>query len=201
MFEGLSTGEKGALVSMVGFGVLILMNLIPRLRQIGLSQTLKMSLSWIVIFGGLILIVSQWPAIRGAVDPASPRTTTGVSGEELLLTAREDGHFYARAAVNGETVLFMVDTGATDIVLTMATAERLGFAQNQLRFDGVAETANGAVRTAGVRLGELSIGPVTLRDVPASVNEGALTNNLLGMRFLRALSSWRVEGDTLILVP
>ncbi|MBB4630543.1 retropepsin-like aspartic protease family protein [Sphingosinicella soli] len=197
MLEGLSTGEKGALITSVGFAVIILMSLIPRLRQIGFSRTAKMALSWILIFGGLIFLVAQWPTIRSALDPASPR----MSGEEMLFTAREDGHFYVRGAINGESVLFMVDTGATDIVLTLETAALAGFSRDTLRFDGAAQTANGMVRIAGVRLGELTIGDVTLRDVPASVNEGALNTNLLGMRFLRTLESWRVEGDTLILRP
>lgn len=197
MFEGLSTGEKGALISSVGFAILILMSLVPRLREIGAAKTVKMALSWVLIFGGLIFLLTQWPAIRGALDPASPRT----QGEEMLLTAREDGHFYVRGTINGESVLFMVDTGATDIVLTMETAARVGFSPDTLRFDGTADTANGSVRTAGVRLGELTIGDITLTDMPASVNEGALGTNLLGMRFLRTLKSWRVEGDTLILRP
>ncbi|WP_374592984.1 TIGR02281 family clan AA aspartic protease [Sphingosinicella sp.] len=197
MFEGLSTGEKGALISSVGFAILILMSLIPRLREIGAAKTVKMALSWVLIFGGLIFLLTQWPAIRGALDPASPRT----QGEEMLLTAREDGHFYVRGTINGESVLFMVDTGATDIVITMETAARVGFSPDTLRFDGMADTANGSVRTASVRLGELTIGDVTLTDMPASVNEGALGTNLLGMRFLRTLKSWRVEGDTLILRP
>lgn len=197
MFEGLSSGEKAALISSVGFAVIILMSLVPRLREVGAARTLKMALSWVLIFGGLIFLVTQWPAIRGALDPASPRT----EGEEMLLTAREDGHFYVRGTINGESVLFMVDTGATDIVLTMETAARAGFSPDTLRFDGMAQTANGSVRTAGVRLGELTIGDVTLRDMPASVNEGVLGTNLLGMRFLRTLKSWRVEGDTLILRP
>ena len=197
MFEGLSSGEKAALISSVGFAVLILMSLVPRLREVGAARTLKMALSWVLIFGGLIFLVTQWPAIRGALDPASPRT----EGEEMLLTAREDGHFYVRGTINGESALFMLDTGATDIVLTMETAARAGFSPDTLRFDGMAQTANGSVRTAGVRLGELTIGDVTLRDMPASVNEGVLGTNLLGMRFLRTLKSWRVEGDTLILRP
>ncbi len=197
MFEGLSTGEKGALVSSVGFAIIILMSLIPRLREIGVSKTLKMALSWVLIFGGLIFLIAQWPTIRSALDPSSPR----MEGEELLLTAREDGHFYARGTINGADVLFMVDTGATDIVLTMETAARAGFSADTLQFNGMASTANGMVRTADVRLGELTIGDVTLHDMPASVNEGALDTNLLGMRFLRTMKSWRVEGETLILRP
>jgi aspartyl protease family protein len=193
MLDGLDTGEKGALVSSVGFAVLVLMSLIPRLRGIGFARSLQMALGWIVIFGGLILLVAQWPAIRGAVDPAAPVS----SASEVRVTARDDGHFYVRARVNGDDVLFMVDTGATDIVLTRATAARLGF--TGLVYDGVAATANADVRVAGVRLDRLDVGGIRLDNVPASVNAGALGENLLGMRFLNALPGWRVENGTLIL--
>lgn len=194
MFEGLSTGEKGALVSTVGFLVLVLMSFLPRVREIGFSKTLKMSLSWIIIFGGLILIVSQWPKIRSAVDPAAPVS----EGNEVRIMARDDGHFYVRAVVNGEPVLFMVDTGASDIVLTQATARRLGF--DNLVYDGAAETANGTVAIAGVRLDAIEVGSIAITGIKASVNAGVLSTNLLGMHFLRALKGWRVEGDTLILL-
>jgi aspartyl protease family protein len=194
MFEGLSTGEKGALVTSVGFAVLVLMSLLPRLRSVGWLPSIKMALGWIVIFGGLILLVAQWPAIRGAVDPASPLATAN----EVRVAAREDGHFYVRASVNGESVLFLVDTGATDIVLTQATAARLGF--DDLVYDGVAQTANGEVRIAGVRLDRIEVGPIVLDGVRASVNSGALDANLLGMRFLNALRGWRVENGELVML-
>lgn len=195
MPEGLSTGEQGALVSLIGFMLLVLMGLIPRLREIGLMRTLKMSLSWIIIFAGLLLIVAEWDRVRSALDPASPVS----SGNVVRIAARDDGHYYVRALVNDQTVLFMIDTGATDIVLTEATAGRLGYNAVDLRFDGVAETANGAVRVASIRLDDLSVGSIAIGSVPASVTRGALTTNLLGMRFLNTLSGWRVENGKLIL--
>ena len=193
MFDGLDTGDRGALVTMVGFALLVLMGLLPRLRSIGVSKSMKMTLSWVAIFGVLLLLVQQWPTLRAAIDPASPV----VSASEMRVNARADGHFYVRARINGTSALFLVDTGASDVVLTRATAERVGL--SDLRFDGVASTANGMVRTASVRLDELDVGGIALRDFPASVNAGELDANLLGMRFLNALPGWKVEGETLIL--
>lgn len=197
MFDGLSTTEQGALVSSVGFAVLVLMGLLPRLREIGVSHALKMSLSWIAIFGVLILLISQWKQIRRAVDPASPVSIAS----EVRINAREDGHFYVRANVNGEPLLFLVDTGASDIVLTMSDAEDVGIDIGRLNFDGVAETANGLVRIAGVRLDTISVGEIERHAMRANVNEGELTHSLLGMRFLNSLRGWRVEGETLIMLP
>ncbi|MGB3723703.1 MAG: TIGR02281 family clan AA aspartic protease [Pacificimonas sp.] len=186
-----------AIISLVGFAVIVTMALIPRLKDIGLSKAGQMALGWVVIFGALLLLVSQWPKIRGAVDPAHPQ----ISGEEMRINAREDGHYYIYGSINGVPTTFLIDTGASDIVLTMQTAEAAGFPANELIFDGMAATANGNVRIAGATVGELEVGSITLVNQPVSVNEGALDENLLGMSFLRELSGWRVENGELILVP
>ncbi len=197
MFEGLDIGEKGALISSIGFAIIVTLALIPRLKTVGFARTLKMALGWILIFGGLILLVSQWQKIKGALDPASPISTA----ETVSVTARDDGHFYVRAKVNGVSVMFLVDTGASDIVLSRQTAARIGFDDSTLRYDGYAQTANGMVRIAGVRLDSIEVGSIALYDMRASVNGGEFDDNLLGMRFLNALRGWRVENGTLILTP
>jgi aspartyl protease family protein len=193
----LDSFSTAQMVSLVGFAVLILLALIPRLKSIGFGQSAKMALSWVLIFGGLIFLVAQWPTLRSALDPASPV----IEGDELRLRAREDGHYYIRGEVNGEPTTFLVDTGATDIVLTMETAARAGWPEERLTFDGMASTANGLVPIAGARLESLEIGGLLLSDQRVSVNRGRLDQNLLGMAFLNQLSGWRVENGELILVP
>ena len=192
-------GEFGTvqIVSLVGFLVIITLAFIPRLREVGFGKTAKMALSWVLIFGGLILLIAEWPRLRAALDPASAR----VEGEELRLRPREDGHFYIRGSVNGEPATFLIDTGATDIVLTQQTAARAGWPAERLTYDGLASTANGLVRIAGARLDTLEVGPIRLKDQRVSVNQGALDANLLGMAFLNQLSGWRVENGELILTP
>ena len=184
-------------VYLAGFLLLMMLALIPRLKSTGLAKSVQMGLVWVLIFGGLILLVGEWPRIQRALDPATPV----VEGEELRIRTRQDGHFYVRGAVNGVPATFLVDTGASDVVLTMATAEAAGYPPESLSFDGMAATANGMVRIAGARLDTLEIGPIRVTDQPVSVNEGALDENLLGMRFLNELSGWRVENGELILTP
>jgi aspartyl protease family protein len=108
-----------------------------------------------------------------------------------------DGQFWIEAQINGKSVRFLVDTGASDVVLSPADATRLGFVPGQLSFSQTAETANGRVREAPVTLDEIRIGSIRLDRVPASVSAGGLRNSLLGMHFLERLSSIEIRGDRL----
>jgi aspartyl protease family protein len=108
-----------------------------------------------------------------------------------------DGQFWIEAQVDGKSVRFLVDTGASDVVLSPADATRLGFVPGQLSFSQTAETANGRIREAPVTLDEIRIGSIRLDRVPASVSAGGLRNSLLGMHFLERLSSIEIRGDRL----
>jgi len=129
--------------------------------------------------------------------PHAPR----VIGNDVVIRAGQHGHFVAEVKVDGNDVRFLVDTGARDVVLSPADAKRLGFDPESLRFSKFYRTANGIVRGAPVRLSEMSIGPIRVTDVRASVNEADMNRSLLGMSFLSRLSGYAVEGDKLILKP
>jgi clan AA aspartic protease (TIGR02281 family) len=118
---------------------------------------------------------------------------------QYVIEAGAGGHFLVEAVVNGAPVTFLVDTGASDIVLTMADAERLGFRPENLRFTQRFASANGEVRGAPVVLRELRIGQFSVFDMPASVNEAPLRVSLLGMSFLKRLHCYGVEDGRLIL--
>jgi clan AA aspartic protease (TIGR02281 family) len=118
---------------------------------------------------------------------------------EYVIQAGAGGHFLIEATVNGAPVDFLVDTGASDIVLTLEDAERLGLQPETLRFTQRFATANGVVRGAPVVLREIRIGQFSLFDVPASVNEAQLRVSLLGMSFLRRLHGYEVTDGRLTL--
>jgi clan AA aspartic protease (TIGR02281 family) len=118
---------------------------------------------------------------------------------EYVIQAGSGGHFVLEATVNGVPVTFLVDTGASSVVLTMEDAERLGFRPENLRFTERFASANGEVRAAPVVLRELRIGQFSMFDMPASVNEAPLRVSLLGMSFLRRLHGYGVEDGRLIL--
>jgi clan AA aspartic protease (TIGR02281 family) len=118
---------------------------------------------------------------------------------EQSIEAGPHGHFLVEAVVNGVPIDFLVDTGASHIVLSVQDARKLGFTANQLQFTQQFQSANGTVRGAPVELRELRIGQLRLFDLEASVNGGPLPISLLGMSFLQRLSSYEVARGRLIL--
>ena len=86
--------------------------------------------------------------------------------------------------MNGAPIRFLVDTGATDIVLSREDARRVGIELEELAFLGRANTANGPVKTAQVRLESIEIGQFRDEALRASVNGGELGVSLLGQRYL-----------------
>jgi aspartyl protease family protein len=122
-----------------------------------------------------------------------------VAPDAIELRRGRDGHFHAEIEVNGEPVRFMVDTGASDIVLSLRDAERVGLDPGGLEFSGRAMTANGPVGTAAVRLGEVRFGGFTDTGVAASVSDGGLGTSLLGMSYLERFAAIEISGDRMTL--
>lgn len=121
----------------------------------------------------------------------------GVRGGKIVLTAGSGGHFLTQGAINGKTVQFMVDTGATSIAMGVGEAERLGidFKKGQL---GRGVTANGVVTVYHVKLASVRIGDVEVFDVDASVLPAASGAILLGNSFLTRFQMTR-HNDQLVL--
>jgi len=122
--------------------------------------------------------------------------------DEIVLQRDRSGHFWVEAYVDDEPILFIVDTGATDVVLSEADAERVGIDLWDDDFIGTARTANGIARFAPVLLDEINIDDsIIVRDVHGAVIEGGGSISLLGMSFLNQLSGFEVNGDEMILKP
>jgi clan AA aspartic protease (TIGR02281 family) len=146
-------------------------------------------------------------AVRDAIGHGGERADRsralpdeGDAGDlEQVIRAGPHGHFLVEAVVNGIPIDFMVDTGASHVVLTLQDARKLGFTPAQLDFTQQFESANGTVRAAPVELRELRIGQLQVFDLEASVNGGPLPISLLGMSFLERLSSYEVARGRLIL--
>ncbi len=105
-----------------------------------------------------------------------------------------------RWAVLGVSLALLVDTGASTVVLKPADAARAGIDTATLSFTTPVSTANGTTYAAPVRLKSISVGPLEVRDVEALVAQpGTLSENLLGMSFLKRLRSYEFSGDFLTL--
>lgn len=103
------------------------------------------------------------------------------------------------AEINGVDINFLVDTGASDLVLSRADAQRVGIDVDALPFLGSANTANGTVPIAYTRLNQVRLGPHLDRDVSASVNGGEMKKSLLGMSYLGKYDRIVNLGDRLVL--
>jgi aspartyl protease family protein len=73
----------------------------------------------------------------------------------------------------------------------------LGLQPEYLSYSMTAQTANGVVRGAPIRIKTLKVGPIVMQDIPATVNEAEMSVSLLGMEFLRRLRSWGVQNGRL----
>jgi aspartyl protease family protein len=117
----------------------------------------------------------------------------------MAIMADRDGSFTVYGDVQGTQVKFIVDTGASEIILSPADARRAGIDVERLNFDMPFETANGTVAGARVRLGSLTIGSIHFTDVPVIVNRAEMNGSLLGMTFLRRLDGFEIRGRQLLL--
>ena len=131
--------------------------------------------------------------------PVSQAAQSGATGDELIVRAGPNGHFMVDAVVDGVEIRFLVDTGATSVVLTAEDAERLGYRLDGLEYSERFQTANGEILGAPVVLPELRIGDLEIEDVRSSVIRAPLSTSLLGMTFLSRLESFEVRDEALIL--
>jgi aspartyl protease family protein len=123
--------------------------------------------------------------------------SAGGGGTRIVLPASSGGHFMAQGAINGRTVNFMLDTGATTIALSAADAQRIGldFSKGQpVRMN----TANGVSQGYRVQLASVRVGDVEVYDVEAIVSQQPMPYILLGNSFINRFSMRR-DADQMVL--
>lgn len=151
---------------------------------------------WLLIFMGLVAIVASWQDIR-----QSGQTMSFQQSEDsaIIIPKEIDGHFHLTVTINDRPIEFLVDTGASDIVLTRNDAARVGFDPNRLDYWGMANTANGTVRLATIRLETVRLGEFIDKNIRASVNKAPMEKSLLGMRYLSKFRAIEISNDQMIL--
>jgi aspartyl protease family protein len=165
-----------------------------------IAKAAKMVLAWVAIFGVMFVLFSFRSEFK-ALGSRLYAEVTGApvdSGGELRIAMAEDGHFWVRASVNGESARFLVDSGASVTTIAAETARDAGIAPT--RRSGRVETANGTVIMAHAFADRLEVGSIERTDFPVNINAQDETN-ILGMNFLSSLEGWRVERDELVLQP
>jgi aspartyl protease family protein len=171
-------------------------------RRLPIGQTIRMALAWVAIFAGLFVIVALrddfgaiWQKVRTAALGDGGETVGG----SFRIQASEDGHYYVNAMVNGRSLRFLIDSGATITSLSRKDAEAVGITLDGMGYPVIVETANGMAEAQRADVERFELGPIKRTDMRVHVMNKLGDTNLLGVDFLSSLKSWRVEGRTLIL--
>ncbi len=199
--NGSPLGDPG-IIQTLGFLVLVSSSLLF-VREFDLKKTARNILLWLAV--GLVLVVGfayqvelteTITRLRGALFP-SYAVQTGV--REMTISEGADGHYHVYGTVNSVQIPFLIDTGATDIVLDPGDARRIGLKLEDLTFDKPFGSANGVGHGASIAVRDLSIGAIRLANVRVSVNSARMGSSLLGMAFLKQLKSYSFSGGKLTL--
>ena len=139
--------------------------------------------------------------VTAGLVPGSPLALGEEDGRATVtLEKGPNGHFQARVSINGQSIMAVVDTGATSTVLTTDDAVTAGFNPAALSYVIPVATANGMANAATVHVGELAIGNIVRRNMTVLVAApGSLSQSLLGMNFIGSLAGFDVRGDRMIL--
>jgi aspartyl protease family protein len=158
-----------------------------------MGQGLRTLMAWGMIFLGVMAGYGLWQDLRSTVASSQKATL-----DSIEVPRSPDGHYYLVLSIDGKDLRFMVDTGASGVVLSQDDARSLGIDMESLVYSGESSTANGTVRTARVRLQNVTLGPFQDESLGAWVNQGQMDGSLLGMDYL-GLFAIEIIADRLVL--
>jgi len=128
-----------------------------------------------------------------------PSKAINKNHEQLVLNIAQDGHYYLNVKIKNQIVRFMIDTGASDMVIDEKMAVKLGFNLNNIIYDKIFQTANGQSYGASIYFDEVDVSGVKFYNVQASITNSNLIIPLLGMSFLQKFYKYEFYRDKLIL--
>jgi aspartyl protease family protein len=188
-------------LALYAVGVALIVMLLQRIPVVGRIIRFAISLG---LFAFLIFILLQ----QAPYQPELSRLTTKlglddqqVSGRELRVKMAPDGHFWVVASVNGVKARMLIDSGATVTAISQQTAQEASVETGTGIAPVMLRTANGVAPARTGSIQELRVGNIVARNLRIVTAPGLGGLDVLGMNFLSRLDSWRVEGQTLILVP
>lgn len=197
------SGDTGTMLWAIVAGIIAFVTVIS-LRRTPLGIVIRSLVAWAVIGVLLFVAVGHRDEIGGIVAGVTERLGIDdqqVEGETVRIRMSPDGHFWARVRLNGIERRMLVDSGATTTAISEETAAAAGIGATGGGFPVMIETANGTIAARHSRVDDVSVGPLSTRDLGVVVSENFGDMNVLGMNFLSRLKSWRVEGKVLVLEP
>lgn len=216
----IALGDSGTLAGLDGSTLAALVASIALLIFIGgpflagqrgqLSKSFRDLLIWVGVMLVLVLGYSFrddfktiYQRIAGELmPPGHTLSVTDDNGGQQAVRIRKqpNGHFAARATINGRSMMLLVDTGASSIVLKASDARAAGINVDQLVFRVPVRTANGVAYAASTQISSIAVGSIAMYNMSVMVAKpGVLRESLLGMNFLTRLRSYEFSGDFLTL--
>lgn len=154
--------------------------------------TVLLWITWLLVLGGGWWVSDRW--IQGQINP-NPRPAVNAAGAVVLERNRQ-GHYVANGEINGRTVTFLLDTGATTVALSTRLARELDLQRGP---EIQLETANGAAIGFKTRLNSVRLGDIVVREVNAVFSDGMMDDTvLLGMSFLKHLEFSQRENRLIL---
>jgi aspartyl protease family protein len=191
----LSGDDFGNLIYLVILGSVIAFWFFTAGRR-SMNKMLQQAAVWALIFIGAIAAFGMWDDIRSTMVPR--QAVVQETGRIEVPRAR-DGHYYVIANVNDVPVQFVVDTGASGVVLRKEDAAAAGIDLDRLAFVSQAQTANGTVAIARTRTESFGFEGLEIDGFAVSVNAGQMGQSLLGMTYLQQFRNFQIADGVLIL--
>jgi aspartyl protease family protein len=188
-------------MALYALGAALLLMLLSRLPFVGRLVRFAVSLALLAFFIFLLMQQAPYQPQLAGVMSGLGLDKQEVVGREVRIRMAGDGHFWARAKLNGVERRMLIDSGATMTTISPKTAAAAGVEASAGLAPILLRTANGVTKAETGTLDELELGTVTARDLKIVVAPGLGDVDVIGMNFLSKLQSWRVEGRTLVLVP
>ncbi len=189
-------GVTAALLAFIGLGAF---------RGTTFSKNIRHAAIWLTLAAVLLVGYSfkedaraMFARVAGGLVPGMAFTSNG--DNSVVITRGQRGHYSVRAMINGVPVDMLVDTGASNVVLSARDAVRVGYDLNALSYNLPVQTANGSTSVALARLDTVAIGAISIENVSGAIAQpGKLGQSLLGISYLDRLTSYEFSGDSLTL--
>lgn len=194
---GLASAQTVSMSGKLGDKALLVIDGTPRTLAVGAAAH-GVRLVAVTADGAVVEVGGQRVQLAiGAAQVNLGGSNSAGGGTRIVLSAGSGGHFVTDGSINGHTIRFLVDTGATNVSIGRSEAQRMGIDWRKGQ-RGYSMTANGTVEVHKVKLASVRIGDVTVYDVDATVSPVTLPVALLGNSFLSRFQMKR-ENDLLTL--
>ncbi len=215
VIAAIAIGDSGSLGGLSGDGIASMAALLALLMCFGGamlsrsdSRPSRLARDLVIWLGLILLLVAGYslrdkigfggssrpepPGRSSSLVPVPPSSPTKAS---IRIRKRHDGRFGTRARVDGAPVQFLIDPGATTVMLTSADARAAGIRVSDADYTTAIATAGGVTKAASVRVKSIAIGPVTISNIEALVAQpGSLSESLLGMNFIQRLDTFKMTN-------